>query len=648
MGEKRETTSRARPPSARIALALGATLLVSLAIAATAASQGGGDPADDTTLGQKIVPGAAFSPDYSQLETGPGEPFTIRQEGIGTAGADRTSRRRSLLYFGQLSDFQLADEESPARVEALDPFANPAPFGSAWRPMEALGAQTTESAIEQVNKLANASPVAAGNGSRSKMDFALTTGDSADNQQRNETQWVVRLLEGGPLDPNSGVNPADHPTSLGCVNPLINAADAPNYTGVQDYDDYFEGPDPAFYDPNHPAGGTFGRWPSYPGLMDRAQRPFTATGLDVPTYVVFGNHDGLMQGNQAANGAIEQVATGCLKPIAYAPIGDPRDLPDFFSNLTPETLTGTLETNPSAIGLVPPDPNRRFVSRPEYKALHKTGASPNAHGFGLVDPAEETASKGSAGYYSFRPKRGFRFIALDTVSEGGVAGPSAEGNIDDPQFKWLERELEKATARDELIFLFSHHAIASLTAGIPDEIAPPCTVPDSHGHDINPGCDLDPRLSLPLHLGSGVGVPPLTGENLQTLVHRFPHVIAWVAGHSHENNVEAFQHPGGVPGGFWSIRTSAEIDWPQQSRLLEVMDNRDGNLSIFGPVIDHSSPVASPAPGTNANAFGVDELSSLSRTFSFNDPQSGGATAAAGGADDRNVELLVRDPRRGR
>ena len=56
-----------------------------------------------------------------------------------------------------------------------------------------------------------------------------------------------------------------------------------------------------------------------------------------------------------------------------------------------------------------------------------------------------------------------------------MIGPSADGNVDDPQFQWLEAELEEAEAADELVVLFSHHAIPSLTADVPDELAPPCT-----------------------------------------------------------------------------------------------------------------------------------------------------------------------------
>ncbi len=92
------------------------------------------------------------------------------------------------------------------------------------------------------------------------------------------------------------------------------------------------------------------------------------------------------------------------------------------------------------------------------------------------------------------------------------------------------------------------------------------------------------------------------------LLHRFPHVIAWVAGHSHVNDVTPYPNPAG--GGFWMIRAAAEADWPQQSRLLELFDNRDGTLSIFGTILDHASPATAPAGPADASAFDVDTLAS--------------------------------------
>ena len=43
------------------------------------------------------------------------------------------------------------------------------------------------------------------------------------------------------------------------------------------------------------------------------------------------------------------------------------------------------------------------------------------------------------------------------------------------------------------------------------------------------------------------------------------------------------------------IRTSAEADWPHQDRLIELIDNRDGTLSLFGTLVDNLAPAAAPA-----------------------------------------------------
>jgi metallophosphoesterase (TIGR03767 family) len=609
--------------------------LAAMAFGAAAAVAAVSDTEGKTTLEQRIVPTGSGA--YRFLQLGAGEPYTVRQD-LAPAQSGRDARRTSLVYFGQLSDFQLADEESPARVEVIDPLSTPLnlPFGAAWRPWEALEPQIDESMIRQVNKFAGAAPVADGSGAHRKMDFTIDTGDSTDNQQLNETLWVRTLLEGGKLDPNSGVSKSTYSHPL-CPNLLVpGAAEAARYTGVQDYNDYVEGVFPEFYDPNVPKG-VHAAWPKYPGLMDRAQQAFTASGLKVPSYVAFGNHDALVQGNAAANAAFEQVATGCLKPIG--PVSNPENAAQVLAELlNPANLLASLLTSPQNTILVPGDPNRRFVSKKQYKDIFKAGSQKDGHGFGLIDSAQETASKGAAGYYSWSPTPGMRFIALDTVAEAGtILTPSgqstSDGNIDNPQFEWLRGQLQAATAADQLVVIFSHHAPESLVADAPDELAPPCTVNDSHGHDINPGCDLDPRLSFPIHLEGDV----------VNLLHEYPNAIAWVAGHSHDNVVDAFPNPSG-PSGFWSIRVAAEADWPQQSRLLEVFDNHDGTLSIFGTILDHAGQAVAPAPGTPASSMDFNDLTSAARTMSFNDLQSG-APQGEGQPKDRNVELLIDDPR---
>ncbi len=536
---------------------------------------------------------------YSRLRFAPGWKRVIRSDLGASPVRGRHKRRDSLVYFAQLSDFQLADEEGPARVEALD--LGGTPFTSAWRPQEAFGPQTVDQVIRQINRFED-SPIRHRRSRHTKMAAVITTGDNADNQQANEVEWTVKLLEGGRLMPNSGVD------APGC-GPV---GEAQRYTGVQDFGDTLESGQ--FYDPDRPSG-PFAAWPRYPGLMDRAQRPFNTPGLKVPSYVAFGNHDGLVQGNAWANAGFEAVSTGCLKPLQSGGLG-----------------SSALFTSPDRSVLVPPDPERRFVDRKEYMDLHVTGKQADAHGFALVDPQETAASGGQASYYAFAPRKGVRMISINTVAEGETIG--SEGNLDDPQFRWLERTIAAAEKAGELVIVFGHHPIRSLTQNSTDEDVPPCDDRRTAG----PGCDGDPRTSTPLHFG----------PDLQQLLLDHPAVIAYVAGHTHEHKITPFQRSGGAPGGFWGIETASEVDWPINSRLLEVMDNRDGTLSIFGTAIDHGGRLDAPAPGKDAKGFSEEQLAAIAREFAFNDPQVGGKGKSMGGSgkpEDRNVELLLPDPR---
>ncbi len=613
------------------------------------------DVAGHTTL-ERVITGADPSSGYATLSSQSATGSYLVRDGVNesdanipNAQAGRADRRRSLSYVGQLTDFQLADEESPARVEFTD--QEPTGFAaSAWRPQEALQPFVVDWSIRQMNLFSAQSPVEQSGGDRAAMDFTLLTGDQADNMQRNEMLWVRELLEGGtPLDPNSGSqNPLDwsalmHPSCAAYPPNAANLAEAAKYTGVQDYDDYDEGPTPYFYDPDNPQGYWQATgWPAYPGLMDRAQLPFTPAGLNVPSYVTNGNHDALVQGNEDGNAAFEDIATGCLKALGSTSEPLPGQPPD---GLDPSVLL-----TPSAAMLVPPDPLRRFVDKKQTKAIYGANGQDDAHGYDFVDEDEEITSAGGATYYAWDPPEapGVRFISIDTLSEGGVVEQSSNGNIDEPQFRWLERELEFAQGGDKLVIVFGHHPIRSLNSNAPDEAAGPCTgVTDTHGdvpeHDVNPGCDIDPRASTPIHYGEPSQRPPgNTDETLSELFTRIPNVLAYVAGHTHENNVQPFTRSGG--GVWWGIETSATADWPVQHRLIELMDNRDGTLSIFGTILDAASSGTAPAPGS-AVAFDEAMLSSLGREFAYNDPQAG-LGSGEGSADDQNVELLVKDPRR--
>jgi metallophosphoesterase (TIGR03767 family) len=569
--------------------------------------------ADGESTLDRTIAGGDPAEGFQLLAPGPGEPYSVRDD-LTAPESGRAQRRASLIYFGQISDFQLADEESPARVEFLD--SDPSGTArAAWRPQEALQVYEIDQSVRAMNKFGT-SPVAQGDGTYARMTNAVLTGDLADNMQRNETEWVVKLLEGGMLDPNSGT--AD--LSGSSCPPGTPLDDPENYTGVQDYDDYSGSP--AYYDPDTPSGQYAG-WPAYPGLMDRAQQPFETAGLAVPSYSVFGNHDGLVQGNEDAVRNFEDIATGCVKPYSQATT-------DPASALSPAFLTTIAGTS----FLVPPDENRQFVDKAQFMALHAAGNQADAHGFAYVSKEEAEASNGAAAYYSWSPLPHIRFIVLDTLSEGGMVPFSADGNIDDSQWKWLVKQLDAATERNELIVAFAHHATGSLTSTISDEEASECTEPDEHGHDMNPGCDRDPRSSEPLHLG----------DDLKELFLAHPHVVAYVAGHSHNNRVASYKSDGG--SGFWEIKSPAIADWPTQNRLIELMENCDGTLSIFGTMLDQAEPIDAPPPGPAAG-FSPAQLASIGRMLAYNDPQEDPA-GNAGELTDRNVELLLADPRASR
>ena len=587
------------------------------------ASHAGSDTAGHTTLEQTIrgAGGGAFE----LLQLGPGEPYVVREE-LATARSGRAGRRVSLIYSGQITDFQLPDEESPSRVEFFEGNDPSGATSSSHRPQEALVGHAVEESIRQLNRFVAASPVPQGDGSRAPMANAVMTGDLADNQQLNETEWVKTLLGGGTVDPDSGDDSLF--ASASCAFPATaRTDDSDRYAGVQDYADYPAAPNVNFWDPEDLRGRFASEgWPTYPGLLDRAQDDFEAAGVDVPTYVVFGNHDMLAQGTVASNRGFEDIGTGCVKPLT-APPGFPEPTP-----------AGAASLLPSAAMIVPPDPKRQYVDKAQFKSIFEDGTQSDGFGFGFVDSDEESASDGAAGYYAFDAAPGIRFVVLDTPAEGGLLTDLAAGNLDDPQFQWLERELRRSSRQDKLIVAFGHHATGSLTALAPDEAAPPCLGDEpGDGHDVNgvshatnPGCDRDPRNSQPIH----------DGEDLAALFNEYPRVIAYVAGHSHENRVNPMDT-------FWEIKSPAIVDWPPQHRLIEVMNNGDCTLSVFGTMVDHSAPVEIPAAGTAAGDLGLGELAAIARTATFNDPDHRGAqrAEAEGVVSDRNVELLLDDPR---
>ena len=146
--------------------ALGAALIAILAAGGGQAYAARGT----STLKKTIEEGRELNPGFFELKEGPGESFELREE-LANAQSGRGKRRKSLIYVAQLTDFQLADEESPARVEFADRGA-----ASAWRPQEAFHAFAIDESMRVINSLSR-SPVEEGNGDHAKLKLGVLTGD---------------------------------------------------------------------------------------------------------------------------------------------------------------------------------------------------------------------------------------------------------------------------------------------------------------------------------------------------------------------------------------------------------------------------------------------------------------------------------------
>ena len=496
----------------------------------------------------------------------------------GPAGGDGGGRPLACLV--HITDLQLADVQSPTRFEFLNRFFADPRYGGlvpVQRPQEAITPHAVEAMLRTINGLHG--PVTG-----RPLQLAVTTGDAIDNAQWNEVQAFLALFDGGLVRADSG---------------------GPGYTGVQALD----WPDDIFWKPDGagPRGPDFFRrefgFPHCPGLLEAAMRPFSAQGLGVPWLSCFGNHEALNQGVGAATPGLAAALTGDRKPVALPDDFDSEQALELFTVRPEAFMAGPSRT-------VPADPGRRPVTRRDFVEAHfHPGARPLGHGFSERNRLDGTA------YYSYDTPA-VRFIALDTNCLAG----GADGCLDRTQARWLEARLAevhsayrgpdgqqaRTGAGDRLVVLFSHHGVDTLT--------------NTRARHPGPG-----------------GEPLLPAAELVALLHRFPNVVLWLNGHTHTNTIRARRDPADPRRGFWEVTTCAVIDWPCQTRIVELTD-RGGQLSILCTMVDHDTPLASRSLRTGA------DLAALHRELAANIPFDGPHPGRSGTVSDRNTDLRLPAP----
>jgi metallophosphoesterase (TIGR03767 family) len=331
----------------------------------------------------------------------------------------------------------------------------------------------------------------------------------------------------------------------------------------------FEGPWP-YWSPDSAVPDTWRAlgYPVVEDFIDRVSAPIDSAGIGLPWTSVPGNHDLMIQGTALQSDVMDALAVAPAKSLR-APAG--------FRPADP--LTAYLDS-PEAFSAGPTypitaDPLRRSIDRREWLQAHLAA--------GALGYSSTNVHSGSAD--TVVDLEHVRLVLLDTNHPDG----DYQGSIGVQQLAWLDERLAEVSAEPgRLAVLVSHHGTDSLV--------------NDRGHD--PERQLAPALI--------------------DVVHRHPCVVAWLVGHRHINRIEPRHGPA---GGFWEITTASIIDWPSQTRAVEIVRHPDGAIELICTLLDHSD--------------GPDTLAGLHRDLAHRFTTTGVATRMAGREGDGNVRLLL-------
>lgn len=492
---------------------------------------------------------------------------------LDLGGAAPIGRGQCLLALVHVSDAHVMDAASPARCEWVELLAHDPRWRGLLhmhRPQEAL---THFALAAHVDRL-RAHPLAAH--SRRPYDLALCTGDNIDNAQRNELDMFLALMAGGKA----------RLSAQGCVQ------EAGSELGRGPWP--FWCPDPSVKDRWKARG-----YPALDGFIELAGATLHCAGLGLPWASLPGNHDFMRQGTALVEPDIEGIALGCEKLLCRPDGLETANLPNLFVEAParfsrhPDQGASSAgpETKPKAgVRRVQAMAERRAVSKQEWMRLHVK--------YGALGYGERQAREGCVDTVIDLDHA--RLILLDTNHPAG----DYQGSIGARQLAWLEERLAEADReRGRMAIVASHHGSATL---------------------------VNRRPSTTIGSDALGGSERLQAKAMVAALHRHPSVVAWLTGHRHVHRVKAHAPLSGSAGsGFWEITTASIIDWPSQTRAIELIGHRGGAMEIVCTLQDHLAPAGSLA------ALHRD----LARRFAH-DIGARHARSLQGNMADRDVRLL--------